>query len=90
MRRRGLWDEYRNQSYPAKYITFAGTAIASVGLRPRHSVLGPSFLAIFRRPSSVLVKTLLCASSAAQVADADVDVTAVLEMTDMFGAPATQ
>jgi hypothetical protein len=68
-------------------MTLAGTAITKVGLRPLHSVLGPSFLAIFRIPSNVLVKVLLCASSAAH---AEAEVIPVLDMTVMLGVPATQ
>jgi hypothetical protein len=59
-----------------------------VGLSPRHSVRGPSFLAIFRKPSKVLVNVLLCASSAAQACVEDV--TAVFDITVILGAPATQ
>ena len=41
-------------------------AIARVGLSPLHSVNIPSFRAIFRNPSSVVVNVRLCVSSAAQ------------------------
>jgi hypothetical protein len=50
-------------------------AMTSVGLSPRHNVLGPSFRAIFRNPSKVDVNVFCCASSAAHAA------------TDLFVAP---
>ena len=49
-------------------MTFPGTAIAKVGLSPRHNVVIPSFLAIFRSPSKVEFIFLFCASSAAHSA----------------------
>jgi len=52
-RLKGLMELYLSQSYPVKYMMFAGTAIASVGDRPRHKLVIPSFLAIFRSPSNV-------------------------------------
>lgn len=42
--------------------------MTSVGVSPRHSVVGPSLRAILRMPSHVLVKVLRDASSAAHSA----------------------
>jgi hypothetical protein len=47
-------------------MTLAGIAIKRVGLSPRHSVYTPSFLAIFRIPSSVELNVRRWVSSAAQ------------------------
>lgn len=62
----GLRGLVRSQSYPAKYITLAGMAMSSVGLRPRQSVHIPSLRAIFRIPSRVELKVRRWVSSAAQ------------------------
>lgn len=64
----GLLSLYRNQSYPVKYIIFAGTVITSVGERPLHNVVIPSFRAIFRKPSKVELIVLLSVSSTAHAA----------------------
>jgi hypothetical protein len=47
-------------------MTLAGMAIIKVGLSPLHNVNMPSFRAIFRSPSSVVVNDFRCVSSAAQ------------------------
>jgi len=60
----------RNQSYPVKYMIFAGTVMSSVGDKPRHNVLIPSFRAIFLNPSNVELKVLLWVSSTAHSAPA--------------------
>jgi hypothetical protein len=64
----GLMCEYLSQSYPVKYMTLPGTAIANVGVNPRHNVVGPSFRAIFLMPSNVELNVLRCVSSTAQSA----------------------
>jgi hypothetical protein len=46
-------------------MTFAGTAMTSVGESPLQRVLGPSFCAIFRNPSHVLLIVLRSTSSTA-------------------------
>ena len=53
-------------------MTLAGMAISSVGLRPRHNDVSPSFLAILRRPSYVEVNVRRRVSSTAQSATEDV------------------
>ena len=53
-------------------MTLAGMAIRSVGLRPRHSDVSPSFRAIFRNPSYVEVNVRRRVSSTAQSATEDV------------------
>jgi hypothetical protein len=73
-------------------MTFAGMAMTRVGLNPRQRVDGPSFLAIFRSPSKVLVNVFACDSSTAQSINVEGtrDPVLVLVMTDMLGAEATQ
>lgn len=68
----GLMCEYRSQSYPVKYMTLPGTAIANVGVSPRHNVVGPSFRAIFLIPSNVELNVLRCVSSTAHPVAASV------------------
>jgi hypothetical protein len=63
-------------------MTFAGTDITKVGESPLHSVLGPSFCAIFRNPSHVLFIVLRSTSSTAHPTSAGFS-------GDMVG-PATQ
>ena len=47
-------------------MTFPGTAIISVGERPRHSVVIPSFRAILRKPSTVELIVRFSTSATAQ------------------------
>ena len=47
-------------------MTLAGIAMTRVGDRPRQRDVGPSFRAIFRKPSSVEVKVFRLVSSTAQ------------------------
>lgn len=63
-------------------MTLAGTAMTRVGDSPRHNVRGPSFCAIFRNPSHVLLMVLRSTSSTAQLRSAG--------LIGVMAGPATQ
>ena len=73
----GLSGDVRSESYPVKYMTFAGIAINNVGDNPRHNEVAPSYLAIFTNPSHVpLILRLLVSSirhASAKLDDGDGD-----------------
>lgn len=79
----------RSQSYPVKYMIFAGTVITKVGDNPRHKEVTPSLRAIFRSPSNVELYDRFCVSSTAHSAPIAPILGAAMQYSTLFVAKKT-